>query len=281
MTSHPAQRRTRVLIIDGFSNHDWRRTTQLICSIIEPTALFDISISTAPSLISSLNEAPWSPDFSHYDVVIQTCNDINHAEQLWPLQVRQEFERFVSNGGGVYVFHAGNNAFQKWYAYNKMIGIGWRGHEYGTAIRVDCDNSLLRIPPGEGKGTGHGARTDRVIHRLGEHPIHTGFPSTWITPLIEVYTYARGPADNISILSWAEDPETRERWPMEWTVGYGKGRIYSSTFGHIWEDEVDPVNFRCAGFQTLLIRTLQWLAQRNATLPVPSDFPTATSLSLR
>mgnify|MGYP006180946763 CR=1 FL=1 len=31
---------------------------------------------------------------------------------------------FVRNGGGLYVWHAGNNAFPHWPAYNDMIGLG-------------------------------------------------------------------------------------------------------------------------------------------------------------
>ena len=35
-----------------------------------------------------------------------------------------------------------------------------------------------------------------------------------------------------------------------------------------WRDEADPVDMRCAGFQTILIRATQWLAQRPVTWPV-------------
>lgn len=86
---------------------------------------------------------------------------------------------------------------------------------------------------------------------------------------------------NIEILSWAEEPATGERWPVEWTTAYGKGRVYTSTFGHVWHDEKDPVNLRCAGFQTLVVRAVQWLAKREVTKDVPKDFPTAGAVSLR
>ena len=38
----------RVLIVDGFNNHDWRLTTKQVRAFIEPTGLFDVSVSTAP-----------------------------------------------------------------------------------------------------------------------------------------------------------------------------------------------------------------------------------------
>lgn len=268
----------RVLIVDGFGNHDWQRTTRLIRGVLEPLDEFRIEVSTAPANSAA---TVWKPDFSRCDVVIQTCNDINNSGPLWPENARNDFEAFVSNGGGVFVFHSGNNAFAKWDAYNAMIGLGWRNKNFGTAIRIRPDGTLERIPPGEGGSTGHGARTDREIHRLGDHPIHAGLPRVWKTPLIEVYTHARGPAENLSVLSWAEDPATQERWPVEWTVNYGKGRIYTSTFGHVWKDEADPVDLRCAGFQTLLVRSLQWLAKREINAKPPADFPSATATSLR
>ena len=181
----------------------------------------------------------------------------------------------------MFVFHAGNNAFANWEAYNQIIGLGWRGKNYGYALRIGTNEVIERIPPGEGAGTSHGARTDRVVNRLGEHPIHAGFPRRWKTPAIEVYTYARGPAENVSVLSWAEEPRTHERWPIEWTVQFGAGRVYNSTFGHVWPGEADPVDLRCAGFQTVLVRSLQWLAKRDVTFPVPRDFPTADAVVLR
>jgi hypothetical protein len=38
---------------------------------------------------------------------------------------------------------------------------------------------------------------------------------------------------------------------------------------------------RCAGVQTVMVRALQWLAQKEVTLPVPPDFPTEEKLSVR
>jgi type 1 glutamine amidotransferase len=276
-----APARIKVLIVDGYSNHDWQRTTRLARGILEQTGLFDISVSTAPASTNDPAYNTWSPAFTNFDVVVQTCNDAGGKDAPWPAAVRRSFEEFVKNGSGVFVLHAGNNAFADWDAYNKIIGLGWRKKNYGWALRLRPDESIERIPPGEGSNTSHGARTDRVIHRLGDHPIHAGLPRAWKTPLIEVYTYARGPAENLTVLSWAEEPKTGERWPIEWVVQFGKGRVYNSTFGHVWRDETDPVDMRCAGFQTVFQRAVQWLAQRPVTIPVPKDFPGEEQVVLR
>lgn len=64
-------------------------------------------------------------------------------------------------------------------------------------------------------------------------------------------------------------------------MAYGKGRVYNSTFGHVWKGDVQPASMRCAGVQTILVRGLQWLAHKPVTFPVPADFPTADQLSVR
>jgi hypothetical protein len=272
--------RIRVLILDGYSNHDWQLTTALIRGMLEPTGLFTVDVATAPPTADAPGWDTWRPAFANYDVVIQTCNDLNGGP-AWPQPVREAFEAFVAKGGGVYVWHGGNNAFPDWPAYNEMIGLGWRKKDFGWAIAVEEDDTLRRIPAGEGLDTGHGARVDTVVHRRGDHPIHTGLPRTWLTPDIEVYHYARGPAERLEVLSHGFDPKTAMRWPLEWTTAYGKGRVYTSTFGHVWKGDTQPARMRCAGLQTVVARALQWLARREPTWPMPPDFPTGDRLSVR
>ena len=120
-----------------------------------------------------------------------------------------------------------------------------------------------------------------MVNVIGPHPLHRGYPARWKTPKLEVYTYARGPAENLTPLSYAYDPKTDKNWVLEWVVAYGKGRVYNSTFGHVWKGDKEPVNMRCVGFQTTLIRALEWLATGEATWPVPADFPKADAASLR
>jgi hypothetical protein len=275
-----ADRPVRVLIVDGVSNHDWKLTTSLIRAILEPTGLFAVTVSTAPSTKGSPDWDRWRPRFADHDVVIQTYNDLNGGPP-WPRPVQGAFETFVRNGGGVYVWHGGNNAFPDWPAYNQMLGLGWRKKNFGWALSVGDDGTITRIPPDDGPDTGHGARLDTVVRRRGDHPIHAGLPRAWKTPDIEVYYYARGPAEGVDVLSYGFDPRTKMNWPLEWTTSYGKGRVYTSTFGHVWAGDTQPARMRCAGLHTVVVRALQWLAGRPVTAPIPADFPTAERLSVR
>lgn len=277
----PVPAKIRVLIVDGCSNHDWQLTTRSIRAILEPTGLFDVAVSTSPATAASPGWDEWRPKFSDYDVIIQQYNDINGGAP-WPAEVRTAFADYVRNGGGVYVWHSGNNAFADWPAYNQIIGLGWRKKDQGIALQIAADETIIRLPVGEGNNTSHGPRFDALIVRLGDHPIHQGLPRRWQAADIEVYNYARGPAENVEVLSYAYDAvRTKLNWPIEWTVRYGAGRVYTSTLGHVWKGDVQPVTVRDAGVQTLLVRAVQWLAQRPVTWPVPADFPTADATSVR
>lgn len=279
---HAADSKIRVLIVDGFSNHDWRQTTELIRGILAPSGLFEVAVSTAPQTTNAADWAAWRPKFSDYDVVIQNCNDYGGGPK-WPGPVKTDFENFVRHGGGVYIFHSAENAFVGWKEYEKMVGLCWRKANYGASIRVNDDGSLVRIPPGEGGGTSHGKRGDVLVTRLGDDPIHAGMPRAWLSPDMEVYFYARGPAENVSVLAYARDSKPGQGllWPVEWTVNYGQGRVYVSTYGHVWKGDVQPASMRCAAVQTIIPRAIQWLAKRPVTIPVPPDFPGTNAVSLR
>ena len=270
----------KVLIIDGFSNHDWQHTTHCIRSVLEKTEGLEITISTYPADGTSEEQAAWNPRFSDHDVVIQTCNDLGGGPQ-WPRSIEENLETFVQDGGGLYVYHGGNNAFPHWEAYNQMIGLGWRDKDFGWAVTVNDDGSITRIPAGEGDKTSHGPRFDALLTRVGDHPIHNGFPSQWIAADIEVYTYARGPAENLSVISYAKDPKLEINFPVEWMVAFGKGQVYNSTLGHVWKNQSEPMGIRCVGFQTLLPRIVQGLAGREVDSSLPEDFPNHTSARLR
>ncbi len=199
----------RVLIVDGFSNHDWRQSTLLLRGILESAGEFTVRVSTVPAETGSAEWAAWLPRFADYDVVIQTCNDNGGNGLLqgikdkpaWPEAAQRAFVDFVRKGGGVYIFHSAENAFVGWKEYEQMVGLSWRGADYGTAMRVSDSGEVVRIPAGVGRGTGHGQRSDVLVRRLGNDPIHAGMPPAWLSPDMEVYFYAGGPAELDNVLS--------------------------------------------------------------------------------
>ena len=277
-----AQPKIRALIVDGFSNHDWSKTTSFIRSTLGETGLFEVALTTTPSEPESQDWDLWRPKFSDFDVVLLNWNNVRQPELRWPQAVERALEAYVRNGGGLLAFHSANNAFPHWPEYDRMIGLGWRKKDHGTALQLDADGNIRRIPAGQGENTSHGPRQDTIVIRLSDHAITRGTPVRWMTPDIEVYTYARGPAEDLTVLTYGLHKATGKYWPLEWVVAYGEGRVYSSSFGHIWRSDIGiPDRVLCAGFQTSLIRAVEWLATGEVSYPVPDDFPTADSIVLR
>lgn len=271
----------KILIVDGFSNHDWQRTTQSIIRILNEYKGFQIDVSTSPNSSSPKEQLEnWNPDFAAYDVVMLNCNDLGHPVD-WSGTTRKNLEKFVSGGGGLYIFHSANNGFENWNEYNKMIGLGWRKKSFGKAVEIGDDGTIKTIEAGDGEDTSHGARVNALVSRIGNHPIQKGLPRNWIFADIEVYTYARGPMENMTVLTYAQDALYKKNFPIEWVVRYGKGNVYNSTLGHFWKDQQNPEGMRCAAFQTEMIRALQWLAKSKVDCSVPKDFPGTNVPSLR
>ena len=275
-----ADGQSSVLIVDGFSNHDLKQTSSVSRDILEETGMFSVSVSTTPSSAQDPGWQSWNPEFAEYDVVVQNCNNINNKNLRWPTSIEKELENYVRNGGGLYILHSANNSFSEWDQYNLMIGMGWRKKDEGDALEISDKGTIIRIPSGEGENTSHGARFEALIQVLDEHVLNEGYPDSWRTPNMELYLHPRGPAKNVTVLSYAKDPLSGRSWPVEWLVQYGKGWVYNSSMGHLWKGESYPESYRCIGFQTTMIRTVEWLATGKVSYPVPENFPTATSISL-
>lgn len=187
----------------------------------------------------------------------------------------------MREGGGLVVFHAANNAFFEWPAYNIMIGLGWRDPAFGSSLVVAPDRTVATIPAGQGRAPGHGPEHDFVVTVPNtDHPITRGLPPEWLHPHEQLTHGQHGPAKNISILNYARSKDTGENEPMDWTVACGEGRVYTTVLGHLWKDGPDTA-VRCVGFQTLFLRGVEWAATDRVTQPVPPDFPSREEVRLR
>lgn len=279
----PAAPPIRVLIVDGINNHDWQTGTKLMRAILLAQGKFSVDVSTTPP-----KEAPadawkaWRPQFSRYDAVINNFNGGHEDDGVsWPAEVERSFEAYVQGGGGLVVFHAGNNAFPHWDAYNQMIGLGWRPNTFGPGLVIGDDGKVIVVPKGQGPGPGHPPRLDFQIHLTdAQHPITRGMPPVWLHPSEQLTHGQHGPAEGLTVLTYASSPVTHRNEPMDWVRTYGKGRVYTTMLGHTWKNEPNP-NFDCVGFQTLFSRGVEWAATGRVTIPIPADFPKPDKISLR
>ena len=280
----------RVLLIDGQNNHDWQPASAWLTKFLTASGRCVVTVSTTPP-----KDAPaaawdaWRPKFSDFDVVLSNFNGGYKIDDArWPREVEVAFENYVRGGGGFVSFHAANNAFLGWPAYNEIVGLLWRGKDFGPGLIVDDNEKVVVVPTGAGRAAGHPPRyTFQMSTLTTDHPITRGFPKKWLHPSEQLTHGQHGPesvvaSGALTVLTYARDDALKENEPMDWVRTYGKGRVYVTMLGHTWKnEEPDNPNLHCAGFQTLFLRGIEWAATDAVTVPMPPDFPTAEKISVR
>jgi type 1 glutamine amidotransferase len=274
-----AESKLKVLVIGGQNNHDWAKSTPYIQKLLNRSDRFQATVNNTPEP----NAPPtawdaWQPKFRDFSCVV-----LDYNGQAWPERVRKDLVDYVRGGGGVVVIHAANNAFTGWSEFEQMVGLLWRGREYGSSLYLEDDGKLVRELPGQGRGMGHGGQYDWVMTvRDTGHPITQGMPVKWLHKKDELYHGQRGPAENLHVLLTAfSDPApgrggTGKNEPMVWWVPFGEGKVVTNLMGHVGELGC----LECVGFQVLLYRSCEWVATGKCTTPLPRDFPTAEATSL-
>ena len=246
------------------NNHDWAAGTNAIRTVLEGSGRFTVEVSTFPKL----------PEFTRYDVVVNNFNG-GHTEQgtRWPPEAERALEAYVQGGGGLVIYHAANNAFLDWPGYNRMIGLGWRVPAFGQGLAIDAGR-VRTIPKGQGLPPGHGPRHDFDLFVLDkEHPITRGLPAHWKHPSEQLTHGQHGPAEGLTVLTYAFSEVSQQGEPMDWVRDYGKGRVYTTMLGHTWKNEPNP-NLDDLNFQALLARGVEWAASGKVTLPADLGWKT-------
>jgi uncharacterized protein len=289
-----AQKKIKTLIIDGQNNHDqWPKTTIMVKKMLEETGRFEVDIyrtastwkgdsflvqytpKNLPPTIPNKDPKPdpnFAPKFSKYKLVI---SNLGWNAAVLPATTQEALEKFVKKGGGLVVFHAADNSFPEWKAYNEMIGLGgWgnRDEKSGPYVYYNNEGKLV-TDTAKGRGGSHGPQHEYVIKiREPEHPITKGMPAEWLHTKDELYDKLRGPAKNMTILATAfSSPQykgTDRHEPALMVLKFGKGRIFHNIMGHV------DYSVECVGFISTMQRGSEWAATGKVTIPIPTDFPT-------
>ena len=268
----------RVMLLDGESAgsyHKWALVTPVLKKQLEETGLFRVDVVSAPPAGGDF--AAFKPDFRKYAVVVW---NYDAPDDRWPADLKASFEQYVSGGGGFVTVHASDNAFPNWPAFNDMIGLGgWRGRTEKSGPYWYYKDGHLTADQSPGPAGSHGARTPYKVTVRANHPITQGLPTEWMHQGDELYARLRGPGKNITVLATSySDPANRGSGhdePSLMAISYGRGRVFHTTMGH------DINALSSVDFVVTFQRGTEWAATGKVTQNVPSNFPTANSVSYR
>jgi type 1 glutamine amidotransferase len=239
----------KVLIITGdeVGAHKWRETAPLIKKILAGAGL-QVDITETPG-------RDLTPEnLARYDALVLNYRNSNGPkETVWSDANKQAFLDAIRGGKGLYVYHfassafTGNSDFDR--QYEKVVAGGWRKQGY------------------------HGKMHEFVVTMRKDHPITHGihefkhgrdelYQNSKMLPGSEVLATAFSDS--------AKDPKnTGKDEPVVWIAHYGKGRVVEDVLGH------DTTAMQSPGFQTLLIRGVQWAATGKAPYEAPESLKNA------
>jgi type 1 glutamine amidotransferase len=241
----------KVLIITGdHRGHDWRKTTPFLKEILTKAGMHvDVTETPAKDLTPS--------NLAKYDAFLLNYRDTANGppQTRWSEENKQAFLDAVEGGKGLLVYHFASSAFASGSDFDKRyeqaIAGGWR------------------------KQGNHGKRhVFTVSIRNHEHPITKGLPAELKHNNDELYQNSVLPKGSLVLATAYSDKSldpknSGKQEPMVWVAHYGKGRVCEDALGHDVPAMQDP------GFQTLLIRGVEWVATGTVHYPVPPELNSA------
>jgi type 1 glutamine amidotransferase len=242
----PKPKPIRCLIITGDHGHAWKETTPFLKDLLTGAGIaVDVTETPAKDLTPT--------NLAKYDVFLLNYKDTKNGgpDTRWSDDNKKAFAEAVQGGKGLVVYHhassafVGGSDFDK--EFEKIIAGGWR------------------------KQGNHGKRHEfSVTIRKDDHPITKGMPSEFAHANDELYQNSvMFPQSVVLATAYSDmkkDPKNTDKHePVVWVATSGKGRVCENVLGH------DVAAMKDAGFQTLLIRGVEWAATGEVRYPVPKE----------
>lgn len=234
----------KVLVITGDEFHEWKKTAPLIKDLLTKAG-HEVDLTEKPG-------KDLTPEnLGKYDVLVLNYRDTpkgakENPDSVWSDDNKKAFLDAVKGGKGLYVHHWSSAAFTADNPlnkeYEKALAGGWR------------------------KQGNHGKKHEFTVTVRKEHPITAGLTEFKHTT-DELYQNSVMFPDSIVLATAYSDASidpknSGKHEAMVWTANYGKGRVVENVLGH------DTTAMACPGFQTLLIRGVEWAATGDTKAPV-------------
>ena len=190
----------KVLIVTGIDHpaHDWSKTKVALAGVLRADRRLQVEVVEDPSRLAD-------PELQKFDVVV--IHFMNWEKPAPGQQARENLQKFVSDGKGLFVLHFGCGAFQDWPEFRNLAGRAWnpklRAHDPRGPFRVD------------------------IVNR--KHPITRGLASFETED--ELYTCLDGDRP-IDLLATSRSKVDGKDYPMAFVFKYGKGRVFHCALGH-------------------------------------------------
>jgi type 1 glutamine amidotransferase len=231
-----AANKINVLLLSGSNNHDWQKTTPMLQSILDDNGLFDIVITEMPD---TLDHEALKP----FDVIVSNWNNWPERNCSWSETTKKALLEFVENGGGYVFVHSASATNYDWPEYQELAGATW------------------------GENTKHGKIVPFRVHLTSlDHPVTKGMADFWTTDELWVNMKDFGTTNSLGeAFAPVSNNGSGEMEPVILQRKYGRGRSFFLVLGH------DEQAMKNLGFQTLLVRGLEWAATGRVTQEIPDE----------
>ena len=218
-----APQKIKVLIVTGddVGVHAWHDVTQTIRETLLAVGKFDVKVCEDPGIFESANAIKtYDVVFLHfYNATLPTLSDA----------AKQNLLAYVKGGKGLCISHLTSASFKEWGEFHQLCGRYWVMGQSGHGPRSVFKANIADKDHPITKGLGDFDTDDELYAKLqGDAPIHV------------LVTAAS---------DWSKSVE-----PLAFTVDYGKGRVFSETFGHDGKAVTTP------NVSKLIQRGTEWAA---------------------
>ena len=231
-----AREKINVILLSGKNNHEWKKTSPLLQSILNSSSLFTVSLTERPDTLTSQSLKP-------FQLIVSNWNAFPEKARQWSPETEGAIFNFIKKGGGMVFVHSAGSTHYNWPEFQQMAMGAWAD------------------------STKHGkVATFKVEVSKAGYPVTKGMSDFLTTDELWVDMRVSGkPAVLANAFAPASNNGSDELEPIILSQHIGKGRTFFLGLGH------DVQAMKNSGFQALLLRGSEWAATGKVTQKIPDE----------